>query len=252
MKKIPKIIHYCWFGGQPLPNDVKKYIESWKKYCPEFEVKEWNEKNFDLASCDYVKEASSKKKWAFVSDYARFWILYNYGGIYFDTDVELIKPIDFIVNKGPFFACEYGIDNPINPGLGMAAPKGFALYKNVLDSYANDHFLIDGTENEETIVTRVTKILKKDGYEGMGNIEKIDNIYIYPPEYFCPLNYDTGKMNITDKTLAIHHYTASWHSKLDNLIIFIERNKNSKSYKFRRFLSFPFRVVNKIIKLIKK
>ena len=86
----------------------------------------------------------------------------------------------------------------------------------------------------------------------MGNIEKIDNIYIYPPEYFCPLNYDTGKMNITDKTLAIHHYTASWHSKLDNLIIFIERNKNSKSYKFRRFLSFPFRVVNKIIKLIKK
>lgn len=100
-------------------------------------------------------------------------------------------------------------------------------------------------------MTRVTEILKEDGYKGAGCIERVDSVYIYPPEYFCPLNYDTGKMNITNKTLAIHHYTASWHSKLDSFIIFMERNKNSKSYRFRRLLTLPFRVVNKFIKIVK-
>lgn len=85
---IPKIIHYCWFGGNPLPEDAKKYIESWRKYCPGYEIKEWNESNFDINCCDYVREAYEAKKWAFVSDYARFYILYQYGGLYFDTDVE--------------------------------------------------------------------------------------------------------------------------------------------------------------------
>lgn len=248
---IPKIIHYCWFGGKPLPDDVKMCISSWKKYCPGYEIKEWNESNFDLNCCSYVQESSKTGTWAFVSDYARFWILYNYGGIYFDTDVELIKPIDSILNKGSFFCCEHGIGNPINPGLGMASPERLAIYKKILDSYSNDHFLFsDGTKNEKTVVTRVTEILKEDGYKSTGCIERVDSVYIYPPEYFCPLNYDTGKMNITNKTLAIHHYTASWHSKLDNFIIFMEKNKNSKSYRFRRLLTLPFRVVNKFIKIV--
>ena len=97
---IPKIIHYCWFGGNPLPELAQKCIESWKKYCPDYEIKRWDETNFDLDCCDYVREAYQEKKWAFVSDYARFKILYEYGGVYFDTDVELIKPIDDIVEKG--------------------------------------------------------------------------------------------------------------------------------------------------------
>ena len=103
---IPRIIHYCWFGGNQLPELAQKCIESWKKYFPDYEIKEWNESNFDLNCCDYVKEAYTAKKWAFVSDYARFWILYNYGGLYFDTDVEVIRDMSEIVNRGAFMGCE--------------------------------------------------------------------------------------------------------------------------------------------------
>ena len=103
---IPKIIHYCWFGGNPLPELAIKCIESWKKYLPDYEIKEWNESNFDINCCAYVREAYEAKKWAFVSDYARFWILYQHGGLYFDTDVELIKSIDDLIVKGAFMGCE--------------------------------------------------------------------------------------------------------------------------------------------------
>ena len=103
---IPKIIHYCWFGGNPLPKSAIKCIESWKKYLPDYEIKEWNESNFDFSKCAYAREAAEKKKWAFVSDYARFKILYQYGGLYFDTDVEVIKPLDDIIAAGPFMGAE--------------------------------------------------------------------------------------------------------------------------------------------------
>lgn len=124
---IPKIIHYCWFGGKPLPVDAKRYIETWKKHFPDYEIKEWNENNFDINCCDYVKEAYEKKKWAFVSDYARFAILYRYGGVYFDTDVEVLKPMSTIIAKGPFMGLERmnpKSDLPehvlaVNPGLWM-------------------------------------------------------------------------------------------------------------------------------------
>ena len=103
---IPKIIHYCWFGRKALPRSAKKCIESWKKYLPDYEIKEWNEDNFDVNMIPYTQEAYSAKRYAFVSDYARFYILYHYGGIYFDTDVEVIKPIDDILEKGAFMGCE--------------------------------------------------------------------------------------------------------------------------------------------------
>ena len=99
---IPKIIHYCWFGRNPLPDSAKKCIESWRKFFPEYEIKEWNEDNFDVHLIPYVEEAYNAKKYAFVSDYARFWILYFYGGVYFDTDVEVIRPMDDILAKGGF------------------------------------------------------------------------------------------------------------------------------------------------------
>ena len=103
---IPKVIHYCWFGGNPLPELAKICIDSWKKYLPDYEIKEWNETNFDLDSCEYIREAYNCKKWAFVSDYARFWILYNYGGLYFDTDVEILNPLDDIIKCGSFMGNE--------------------------------------------------------------------------------------------------------------------------------------------------
>lgn len=252
LNMIPRIIHYCWFGGNPLPDDAKKCISSWKKYFPDYEITEWNETNFDLEICDYVKEAYQAKKWAFVSDYARFWILYKYGGLYFDTDVEIIKSMDDLIPKGPFMGEEAGLsdnNSECNPGLGLAAAPGLGLYKEILDYYSTQHFLNqDGSINQETVVTRTSNILKRHGFKGNGSIECIDGVYIYPPEYFCPMNYTTGKTTITENTRSIHHYSATWHSGLEELIIKIERcskGKNSLEYKIRRMLSLLFRVVNK-------
>ena len=198
---IPKVVHYCWFGGNQLPDDAKKCIESWRKFFPEYEIKEWNERNFDVNCCDYVKEAYAAKKWAFVSDYARFWILYHEGGLYFDTDVEVIKDMSDIIAKGAFMGCE--TDNKCAPGLG--------LYKEILDYYEKIHFFIEGNTTE-TVVTHTSKILKSHGWVGNGEIEQIEGVTIYPPEYFCPMDYKTGKLDITPNTRSIHWYTASWQS----------------------------------------
>ena len=121
---IPKKIHYCWFGGNPLPNDAKLCIESWKKYCPDYEIIEWNESNFDFKECQYAKEAYEAKKWAFVSDYARFKILYDNGGLYFDVDVEIVQALDNIINNGPFMGIENDKTKAVNPGLGLGDESG--------------------------------------------------------------------------------------------------------------------------------
>lgn len=206
---IPKVIHYCWFGGNPLPDLAKKCIASWKKYLPDYEIKEWNETNFDLRCCNYVKEAYEAKKWAFVSDYARFWILYNYGGIYFDTDVEIIKDMSDIIKKGAFMGCE--TSEKCAPGLGLGVNPGLGLYEEILDNYQKSHFLnSDGTNNYETVVDRTTNILKKHGFKECYVIQKIADVMIYPPEYFCPMDYTTGKLNITENSCSIHWYDASW------------------------------------------
>lgn len=251
---IPKIVHYCWFGGNPLPDDANKCIASWKKHFPDYEIKEWNESNFDLNCCDYVKEAYQAKKWAFVSDYARFWILYKYGGLYFDTDVEVIKPMDDLISKGSFMGEEAGPpsdkNSDCNPGLGLAAAPGLGLYREILDYYEHQHFLNpDGSINQETVVTRTSNILRRHGFKGDRSIECIDGIYIYPPDYFCPVNYSTGITTITENTRSIHHYSATWHSVLENIIVKIERcskETNSLEYKIRRMVSLPFRVANKL------
>ena len=206
---IPKVVHYCWFGGNQLPDDAKKCIESWRKFFPEYEIKEWNERSFDVNCCDYVKEAYAAKKWAFVSDYARFWILYHEGGLYFDTDVEVIKDMSDIIAQGAFMGCE--TDDKCNPGLGLGANPGLGLYKEILDYYEKIHFLIEGNTTE-TVVTHTSKILKSHGWVGNGEIEQIEGVTIYPPEYFCPMDYKTGKLDITPNTRSIHWYTASWQS----------------------------------------
>lgn len=212
---VPKIIHYCWFGGNKLPNSAKRCIASWKKFMPGYEIKEWNEENFDINCCEYVKEAYQAKKWAFVSDYARFWILYNYGGLYFDTDVEIIKDIKPIVNKGAFMGCE-SIDS-VAPGLGLGALPHSSLYKEILDYYESVHFIFGNGKIPKTVVEHTTKILCRHGWNGNGEIKKIDGIYIYPPEYFCPMDYHTGKFKVTENTYTIHWYTASWQSAYSKL-----------------------------------
>lgn len=229
---IPKIIHYCWFGGNPLPDIAQKCILSWKKYLPDYEIKEWNESNFDVNCCQYVKEAYEEKKWAFVSDYARFQILYREGGLYFDTDVEIIKSFDSILNKGAFMGCEFvnntGINEVgVNPGLGLGTAAGNPLYREMLDCYENAHFIkLDGTIDYTTIVDRATILCEKYGFEKNVNVQNIKGINIYPPEYFCPMDYGTGKLNITENTYSIHWYDASW---LDDKM----KKRRKKSEKIR-------------------
>lgn len=216
---IPKVIHYCWFGRNPLPTDAKKCIESWRKYMPDYEIKEWNEDNFDVNSIPYTQEAYKAKKYAFVSDYARFWILYNYGGVYFDTDVQVIKSMDDIISKGPFMGCEIDAKSDlevpkVNPGLGLAVNPGLGLFKEMLELYSTLHFInLDGSYNKKTIVAYTTEMLFKYGLKPISGIQECAGVFIYPTEYFCPLSFETKKLNITNNTRSIHLFSASWVSK---------------------------------------
>lgn len=214
---IPKIIHYCWFGKKPLPKLAKKCIASWKKYLPDYEIKEWNEDNFDVNIIPYTKEAYEAKKYAFVSDFARFWILYNYGGIYFDTDVEVIKNIDHIIAKGNFMGCEKDItigknDICVNPGLGLGTTPGNPLYKEMLALYTTLTFVLpDGSYNvKKTIVGHTTDILKKYGFDNSNTVFFIANTYIYPIDYFGLRLNENGNDTITENTVSIHHYAGTW------------------------------------------
>ena len=134
---IPKIIHYCWFGGNPLPESAHNFIKSWKKFNPDYKIKEWNESNFDVHCCRYVEEAYNAKKWAFVSDYARFHALYNEGGIYFDTDIKVLKSFDDLLDCGAFFG--FGWKTLTLPVFG--ASKGLNCFKLILDYYNSRNFI---------------------------------------------------------------------------------------------------------------
>ena len=260
---IPKVIHYCWFGGKPLPDLAKKCIASWENYFPGYEIKEWNESNFDLNCCDYVKEAYEARKWAFVSDYARFKILYEHGGIYFDTDVEVIKPFDDILSRGGFMGQEIDVllrENPtgkeadtlksvvIAPGLGIAAASGLQLYKELLNYYDKLHFIKCGVIDTTTICIHTTNVLKKYGYdEHKMSIQYVAGITIYPPEYFCPLNYKTGEIIMTDSTRSIHWYGATWRPNFeikmsDKRRICIEKYGNKKGLLIFNVITIPDRL----------
>lgn len=213
--QIPKIIHYCWFGRNPLPPLAIKCIESWKKYLPDYEIKEWNEDNFDVNIIPYTAEAYKAKKYAFVSDYARFWILYKYGGLYFDTDVEVIRPMDEIIQRGAFMGFEMDSkDNKcgtVNPGLGLGTLPKTNLYAELLKMYDGVHFIIgDGSLNQKTIVEYTTEVLISKGLEIKRGIQFVEGVFIYPSEYFCPRDIVTKRMHITDNTRTIHHYAGSW------------------------------------------
>lgn len=211
---IPKVIHYCWFGRNPLPPLAEKCIDSWRKFLPDYEIKEWNEDNFDVNIIPYTAEAYAAKKYAFVSDYARFWILYNYGGVYFDTDVEVIKPIDDILAAGAFMGCEQDSPITIAPGLGIAATAHMPIYKKLLDHYTHLHF--DAGNITITIVGHTTNVLKSFGMCECTSIQKFVDLYIYPAEYFNPTNIVTKRIKITPNTRSIHWYADSWSNKKES------------------------------------
>ena len=222
---IPKTIHYCWFGHSPLPELARKCIASWHKYLPDYEIKEWNEDNFDVNIVPYTAEAYRDGKYAFVSDYARFWVLYRYGGIYFDTDVEVIRPMGDIIERGNFMGFETdptpscrkadASAASVNPGLGLGVAPGLGLIKKMLDFYEGRHFVFEtNMRNQITVVHIATEVLLKCGLKMVQGIQKVeDDCYIYPAEYFCPINVTTGRLHVTPNTRTIHHYAGTWTNR---------------------------------------
>ena len=253
---MEKIIHYCWFGGSPLPEPVIKCIDSWNKYLPDYEIRKWDETCFDVSVCAYTKEAYDHGKWAFVSDYARFWILYHYGGLYFDTDVEVIRPMNDILSAGPFMGCEKVVYNDgsicleVASGLGMAAEKEMPIYRQILEKYEGMHFeKLDGTLNYDTVVKNVTEIMKEQGFQGNGEIETVAGVSIYPTEYFCPMDYFTGEMMITENTRAIHHFDETWKNPTWIRISEIKRQyvaAGKRGCLREKLELFPWRIKNRI------
>lgn len=209
---IPHIIHYCWFGGKPLPKSAVKCINSWKKYFPGWEIRQWDESNFDINAIPYTREAAERSKWAFVSDYARFWILYNYGGVYFDTDVEVIRPMDDIIARGAFMGFEKSVNGVgVASGLGISAPKEHPFFHEVITYYSNIHFVDDkGAQLPGTVVMHITNLLLSHGLILENTYQNINGIHIYPSDFLNPLDDATGKLNITSNTRSIHHYAKTW------------------------------------------
>lgn len=242
---IPKIIHYFWFGNKPKPQLILDCIESWRRFFPDWEIKEWNEHNYDINKCDYIREAYNLKKWAFVSDYARCDILYQYGGVYFDTDVEVLKEFPDYLWKTIAF-CGVESTGTVNPGLVFCCPPKFWLMGDMLDSYNKSHFTFDRDINKViTINKRVTEILIEKGYKIKDSYQCIEGLAIYPCEYFCAFDQMIREPNITNNTITYHHYASSWSNhKFKNYVINI-----SKKYlgieKYRRILFLKRKFRNK-------
>lgn len=205
---IPKIIHYCWFGGNPMPKMARKCIASWKRYCPDYKIVEWNETNFDINFCDYVCEAYEAKKWAFVSDVARLYALVNYGGIYMDTDVEVLKPLDDLFEYEAVSGFE--AKDKIAAGL-MTCCKEHPMFKEFLNEYSSIHFIkMNGEFDLTTIVTRITNICLKYGLQLNNQKQIVNGLTLFPTEYFYPKDCCTGALSLTSSTYAIHYYEGSW------------------------------------------
>jgi len=205
---IPKKIHYCWFGGKPLPEITQKCIQSWKKYCPDYEIIQWNESNFDLDYNIYVKEAYQAKKWAFVSDVARLQVLVEHGGVYLDTDMEVLKPLDEILKCESLTGFES--DAQIATGI-LACEKGNVMMTELLHCYDDIHFKKeDGSLDLTTIVERLTKVCLRHGLELNNSLQVVNGLTVYPKDYFYPKSIVTGELIMTENTCAIHHYDGSW------------------------------------------
>lgn len=202
---IPKKIHYCWYGERPLPVKAKKCIASWKKYCPDYEIIEWNEKNTEILSIPYLQWCIQQKKYAFLSDYIRLYVIASYGGIYFDTDVEVIRSFDSLLNWSAFFGFE--TDHFINTGIGFGAEAHHPLVKQMLEAYGEvlkEPYRVIGCPHLNT------SALQKCGLKTNGQFQILEQAAVFPAEYFNPYDSVTGHLNVTKRTYSIHWYTASW------------------------------------------
>ena len=232
---IPKIIHYCWYGQNEIPEDIKYYIDTWKKYCPDYKIICWNENNTNLNENKYLKQAYDAKKYAFVTDYMRLKVLSEYGGIYMDTDIELCKSLDEYLHHRAFIGCQD--ENVFSTGL-IASEANHPWIAKLFEHYNDLEFINnDGTYNlkpNTILITEITEDLYN--WKFKNELQYLnDDICVYPVEYFCCKNWITGKIEKSSETVAIHHYKGSWLSEEDK--------RRSKSHLMKK---------NLIIKLIGK
>lgn len=211
---IPKVIHYCWFGGKPLPRTARKCLASWKKMCPDYEIKRWDETNFDVSQHPFIKSAYEAGAWAFVSDWARLKIVYDEGGVYLDTDVELIKPLDDLLESN---SCYIGVQQDgrlCSTGLGFGAVKASPVVLKMLSMYDGQVFawqragLLACPKSNDAVVRAM-------GYsgDGMGCIERLNGLAVYPCRYFDPIAPGNLQNLMCEDTVSISLYANSWGSK---------------------------------------
>lgn len=207
---IPKKIHYCWFGGNPLPEIALKCMESWKKFCPDYEIIRWDESSCDMAANKFVEQAYQEKKWAFVSDYFRLKIVEEQGGIYLDIDVELLKPLDDLLQIKGFMGFELGDAKSINSGLGFGAVPKHSVITKLRENYEHSPFIKeDGSLDTLPCPQRDTKVLVELGLKRNNQLQTVGGITFFPSDYFSPIGF-MGEQNFSDNTYSIHHFNASW------------------------------------------
>ena len=207
---IPKVIHYCWFGGTPLPRDVESCIRSWKKFCPDYEIKRWDESNFDVNGHPFCRAAYEAKAWAFVSDYARLKVVCDHGGIYLDTDVEMVRSPDFLQEYDGYLAVDQIAGN-IATGLGFGAQKGNRVIEKMLAVYDGITFDFAGRADISCPILN-TRALKELGYAPHSQIQIIEGVAILPPRYCDPVSPGDTELLLCEDTFSIHHYSATWTS----------------------------------------
>lgn len=215
MNTIPKKIHYFWVGGAPKPESVLRCIDSWKKYCPDYEIIEWNENNYNFRKNQYMAQAYEMKKWAFVSDYARMDVIFEHGGIYLDTDVELIRNFDTLLTQDAFMGFEEEGNGEyfVNSGQGFGAVPGHEIVRKMRDYYDSLLFLReDNSLNMTPSPQYTTQVLRSFGLVQENMQQQLPQMTIYPTDVLCPKNFKTGKIHITENTYSIHHFDSSWWS----------------------------------------
>ena len=210
---LPKIIHYCWFGGNEKPEAAKKCIASWRTNCPDYELREWNEGNVSLENCpQYVRDAYAAKKYAYVTDFVRLKVLYDHGGFYMDTDVELLKSLDsFLGDQGVI-----GFENNefVNSGQMLAAEAGHPILMEMMERYEGiDFYRPDGSMYLLGCPHVNTEALVNHGLVKNGREQTVAGFHVYPADWFNPLNSATGELAKTENTVSIHWYSMSWIPK---------------------------------------
>ncbi len=234
---IPKIIHYCWFGGKAKPELAEKCIESWKKFCPDYEIVEWNEDNFDINSNLYVKQAYEARKYAFVTDYVRLFALYTQGGVYMDTDVMVLKPLDEYLVHESFSGFESKTKIPT--GI-MASEKGNPLFGELLGYYDTATFLReDGSLDMTTNVEIITDMLTPKGFVPNGEFQVVAGFALYPQNVFCPLHKKLNNKKYMQNTATIHYFAGSWKS---------DATKKRESSLWWKIIAVPLSFISKIMR----